>query len=286
MENFIEEVKSTVAHNHNLELVTILSTGDSAPRKAGAQMAVLEDGKIYGTVGGGRLELVAISTALELLKEKMSEEKHYDLNPESSDGTPMACGGDAVLAYRYIDASSISTKELDEVLGVTAPKGKVYVVGGGHVGTELVKVLSYVGFSVVVYDNRPDFAVPERYPDAKEVIIGEYTEFLEKVSITKDDYICIMTQGHSFDAEVEYLALQTPATYIGCIGSRKKTAYNKALLLERGIPEEQYARIHAPIGIELLGDTPEEIAISIAAELIRHRGILDGLDKYHQFTPA
>ena len=149
--------------------------------------------------------------------------------------------------------------------------GTVYIFGGGHVGAALVPVLAYVGFRVTVFDNRPDFAVPEHYPKADSVICGEYQDFSPYLTLRPEDYVAIMTPGHQADREVLLQALRSPAGYIGLIGSRSKLASTKAWLLERGIPEEDWPRVHAPIGIPLGGRTPEEISISIAAEMIRHR---------------
>ena len=149
--------------------------------------------------------------------------------------------------------------------------GTAYIFGGGHVGAALAPVLHYVGFRVAVFDNRPDFATPEHYPDADEVIFGQYQDFSPWITLQPEDYVTIMTPGHQADREVLLQALRSPATYIGCIGSRSKIAGTRAWLAEHGIPDEAWGRVHAPIGIPLGGRTPEEIAVSIAAEMIRHR---------------
>lgn len=158
--------------------------------------------------------------------------------------------------------------------------GFVYIFGGGHVGRELVPVLSHVGFRVCVFDDRESFAKPENYPQAEKVIFGSFLNIKEKFEITGDDYVVIMTPGHLADREVLLQALQTDAAYIGCIGSKKKVAKTNEYLLENGIPEAALSRVHAPIGIEIFGETPAEIAISVAAEMIRHRAILSGADHH------
>ena len=136
--------------------------------------------------------------------------------------------------------------------------GYAYIFGGGHVAQELVPVLSRVGFAPIVFEDRPDFARKELFSEASE-------------TITPDDYIIIMTRGHQADFEVLRQALLTPATYVGVIGSRSKIATTNRRLVEAGIPEAELSRIHAPIGLPILGETPAEIAISITAELILHR---------------
>ena len=149
--------------------------------------------------------------------------------------------------------------------------GKVYLFGGGHVGRALVPVLATVGFPVVVFDNREALAKPENYPAAREVIFGDFGRIYEKVTLTANDYAVIMTPGHRADFEILAQVLQSDASYIGCIGSKSKVAKTRELLLARGYQDADIARIHSPIGLPILAETPEEIAVSIAAEMIEHR---------------
>ena len=157
--------------------------------------------------------------------------------------------------------------------------GRVYIFGGGHVGRALVPVLANVGFRVTVFDNREDFARQENYPAAEQVIFGDYYHIEEKVHITPRDYVVIMTPGHQADREVLLQEMKTPACYVGCIGSRHKIAATNQYLMDNGVEEAELSRIHAPIGITIFAETPEEIAISIAAELIRCRAQLAGTEK-------
>ena len=149
--------------------------------------------------------------------------------------------------------------------------GYVYLFGGGHVAQELVPVLAHVGFAPVVYEDRLDFAKKELFPEASHTIVGSFSNITDHVSITPDDSIVIMTRGHQADFEVLRQALLTRASYVGVIGSRSKIASTNQRLLAAGIPENELKRIHAPIGLPILAETPAEIAISIAAELILHR---------------
>ncbi|MDD3411930.1 MAG: XdhC family protein [Eubacteriales bacterium] len=148
-------------------------------------------------------------------------------------------------------------------------RGRVYIFGGGHVGQALVPVLAKIGFRVTVYDNR-DLSL-ERFPGADELIQGDYTCVSERVRLGADDYAVIMTPGHQADYEVLEQALRSPATYIGCIGSSHKVARTKERLHEAGFSEENISRLHSPIGLSIGAETPDEIAVSIAAELIAHR---------------
>lgn len=149
--------------------------------------------------------------------------------------------------------------------------GRVYIFGGGHVGAALVPVLSAIDFRVTVFDNRPDFATADHYPAADCVILGDYKSIGEQITLTKYDYVIIMTPGHQADYEVLEQALRSEASYIGCIGSQKKIARTNERLREAGLNDTQISRVHAPIGLDILAETPAEIAISVAAELIRHR---------------
>ena len=149
--------------------------------------------------------------------------------------------------------------------------GKAYLFGGGHVGKALVPVLARIGFPVVVFDNREELAKPENYPEASEVIFGDFADIYDQVTITKRDYAVIMTPGHRADFEILSQVLKSEATYIGCIGSKHKVAKTREMLMQQGYTDADIARIHSPIGLSILAETPEEIAISIAAEMIEHR---------------
>lgn len=147
--------------------------------------------------------------------------------------------------------------------------GQVYIFGGGHVGTALVPVLSAVDFRVTVFDDRPDFAVKEHYPQAVRVLYGSFENL--GLTLSADDCAVIMTPGHQADLSVLKQVLRTDAGYIGCIGSKKKIERTNEALRQAGFTDADIARIHSPIGLDILAETPAEIAVSIAAELIRHR---------------
>jgi len=148
----------------------------------------------------------------------------------------------------------------------------VYVFGGGHVAAELVPLLTRVDFSVIVYEDRAEFCNAARFPTAHGTILGSFSEVSSHVSVTDRDFLVIMTRGHQADYEVLRQALRTPARYIGVIGSRKKVAATRERLLTDGFTQSDLSRIHSPIGLPILAETPAEIAVSIAAELIAERG--------------
>lgn len=150
----------------------------------------------------------------------------------------------------------------------------VYVFGGGHVSSELVPLLTRVGFSVTVFEDRAQFCSQARFPTAKQTRIGSFSDISEQIAVTPRDYVVIMTRGHQADYEVLRQALHTKAAYIGMIGSRKKVAATRERLLADGFTNEDLSRIHAPIGLPIEAETPAEIAVSIAAELILTRAQL------------
>lgn len=144
--------------------------------------------------------------------------------------------------------------------------GSVYLFGGGHVGQALVPVLAKIGFRVVVVDNRPELAKQEVFPDAAKVILDDFQHI--SVNLTPNDYVVIMTPGHQADYAILEQVLRCKTRYVGCIGSKHKIARTQQLLREAGISEEAITSVHSPIGLPILAETPAEIAISIAAELI------------------
>lgn len=153
-----------------------------------------------------------------------------------------------------------------------ASAGRVYVFGCGHVAQELVPVLSHIGFRCVAMDDREEFAQPALFPDAEEVLRVDFDHISDAITVTAEDYACVMTRGHASDAIIQAQLLRTPAAYIGVIGSaRKKAGVYQKLREEYGFGDDDFARITSPIGLDIQAETPAEIAISIAAQLIAVR---------------
>lgn len=152
------------------------------------------------------------------------------------------------------------------------PEGTVYLFGGGHVGRALAHLLALTDFRTVVYDQRREAVRREFFPDGAELHWGPFAGALTRLpAITAEDYVVIMTPGHQGDYEILSQALRTPARYIGCIGSRKKVAVTRQRLLADGFGESDIRRVHAPIGLDIGGETPAEVAVSVAAQLIACR---------------
>lgn len=151
------------------------------------------------------------------------------------------------------------------------PRGQVYIFGGGHVAQALVPVLTGVDFRCTVIEDRPQFASPSLFSAAEEVRLLPLDRWLDRIAVTPWDYLCVMTPGHERDMDCLVQALRTPARYIGMMGSRRKVAFMQASLAQRGFAPADIARIHTPIGLPIQAETPAEIAISIAAQLIQVR---------------
>lgn len=157
--------------------------------------------------------------------------------------------------------------------------GTVYVFGGGHVAQELVPVLAHVGFSCVVFDDRPEFTDKSLFPLATGTILGDFTDISKQVDIREQDYVVIVTRGHQFDFEIQKQALRTPAHYIGVMGSRNKLRILSKKLEEEGFTKEDIGRFYGPIGLAIQAETPAEIAVSVAGEMIQVRAKREGRDK-------
>ena len=157
--------------------------------------------------------------------------------------------------------------------------GKVYLFGGGHLAQELVPVLHHLDFCCIVLDDREEYVNPALFPEAEQTKLVDFTKLDEVLSIQKNDYLVIVTRGHWCDADAEAFALRTDASYIGVVGSRRKTKYVRDKLEAQGFTKEQLDSVYAPIGIEIGSETPAEIAISIAAQLIQIRSAKTGKRK-------
>jgi xanthine dehydrogenase accessory factor len=254
VQDFYEEVLKIKREGKKATLATIVRTQGSTPREVGAKMLVHEDGSISGTIGGGRLEAAVIKEALDTMATGEPRTVHHDLTDPEASEVGMICGGTLEIYLEPI---------------LSGPK--VFLFGGGHVSLPVARLSKMVGFRVAVIDDRPEFANQERFPGAEEVIAEEFASALGKLAVNPSSYLVILTRGHSFDQKILEWALETKAGYIGMIGSRKKVQAIFTNLKEKGVPQEKLNAVHSPIGMDIGAQTPEEIAVSIVAEMIRER---------------
>ena len=205
-------------------------------------MLIEDDGNVLGTIGEDDELHVEIKKLVQESLEKGSPEL-YEL--EDSKGNHIK------LFFQPIKSDPV-----------------LYVFGGGHVSTQIVPLAKKVGFKVVVIDDRDEFATPERFPDAHSVKNLPFENIMENIKVDESSYIVIVTRGHAHDRDVLAQALKTKARYIGMIGSKRKRKIIYQSLLDEGFTQDDLKRVHSPIGIDIGAETPEEIAVSIVAELI------------------
>lgn len=269
--------------NIEIEIIKIAYSSGSSPRTSDALMIIYKENneeKNIGTIGGGLLEFKAMKDGFEYLSKKENGYKTYNLNPEELGGIGMICGGSVKVDFLYLNSEEgINTvkKLLDEEF---SKENFVYIFGGGHVSLDLADLLYKIGFKCIVIDDREEFANKDRFPNAYKILVEDYDKIFEKINITKYDYIVILTRGHIYDYIVEKNALKTDAIYIGMIGSKNKikNLHNK-LKSEEGYNDETISRVNAPIGLQIGAETTEEIAVSIAAELILKRAAIENRRK-------
>ena len=199
------------------------------------------------------------------------------LKTDGSAPSLLTGGGEAVLGEAVpgnVTAEGWKPDSRADVFCLPLPIGeRAILFGGGHCAQALAPLLHTVGFRVTVFEEREEYGCRENFPTAERIIVGDYTKIAEHLQITAGDYVVIMTNGHSFDLEVQDQVLRGDFAYVGVIGSRRKTAAVNRQLRERGVPEEAIARVHTPIGTPIKAVTPEEIGISIAGELIYTRAL-------------
>lgn len=249
-------------------LMSILHSQGSAPRHAGAQMVLLEDGGQWGTIGGGKIEAVCLVHAAKLLAEKQSDTQTYNLSDAGENSIGMSCGGKVTVEFRYLPMGNQSVEWVTQMVE-KLPVGRVLIFGAGHVSQALAALLPALELDYIVVDDRPEFAKEELFPAARQVLCCPMQGAVEKLSPKPEDLMVVVTRGHAHDYEVVCQALNSPVEYIGLMGSRRKVALMQKRWLEDGFTTQQLERISTPIGLDIGAETPAEIAISIAAQLIQ-----------------
>jgi xanthine dehydrogenase accessory factor len=232
-------------------LVTIVSTTGSTPQRVGAKMLVFADGRIVGTIGGGCYENDAFWKAREAITHRRPQLVRYELSDDFAQETGLICGG-----------------QMDVYIEPIEPSPELYIVGAGHVGFHLARLAGEVGFQVHVIDDREKFANRERFPMAVEVVADDIPAWLARTTLPAHAYVVIVTRGHTNDLEALRALAPRDLRYLGLIGSRAKVARIYDQLLADHMPADQLRHVHAPIGLDIGAVTPQEIAVSILAELI------------------
>jgi xanthine dehydrogenase accessory factor len=255
-ESIYQLITAALEHGESVALCTITAASGSTPRHAGSKMLVYEDGGFTGTVGGGELENRVRKAALEAINTGQPQKINYSM-VDPARGDPGVCGGQVEVFVEPI-----------------LPKEKIVVIGGGHVGKAVAHLAKWLGYAVAVSDDRTEFCTPEMNPDADEFYPVPMEALPSQLKLNRSTYLILTTRGSNVDVEGMQPLLESKAGYIGVIGSRRRWAATVNGLKEKGINEAVLARVHSPLGLELNAETPEEIAVSIMAEIImlKHGG--------------
>ena len=256
---FIEE-------NVPFVIAEVIDTKGSAPRKRDAVLLMNFEEKTWGTVGGGLLEAETERHCREQLKSKEPLRTYEFILDEAATGEgalAMGCGGDASIRIRYVDPQNPGSFVED-----FKTSSQAYIFGGGHVALALDPVLRHVDFETTVIDDRADYANKERFPESRVIVCDNFDHCFEEIEPDEDSFLIIVTRGHRGDLQVLRQALRKPHAYLGMIGSRHKNQILVDQLLTEGFTQEELDAVYMPIGLDIKSETPEEISISIAAEMI------------------
>jgi xanthine dehydrogenase accessory factor len=235
-------------------LATIVNVRGSIPSFETAKMLVRDDGSFVGTIGGGCVEAEVWQAAREVMEQEKPRTLVFNLNQNPRYDTGLVCGG-----------------TLEIFVEPVLPAPLLYLFGAGHVALNVYRAARMAGFDVVVVDDRESYANRERFPEARDVFAEDMDPVLKRLAPPESSFIVIVTRGHRDDMRVLRWAVDTPARYIGMIGSRRKVIGIYRELENEGLSPDTFERVHAPIGLDIGAITPEEIAIAIVAEMIAVR---------------
>jgi xanthine dehydrogenase accessory factor len=234
-------------------LATIVHTNGSIPSYESSRMLVRDDGSIAGTIGGGCVEAEVWAAAKEVMDAEQPRKMTFNLNHDADYDAGLICGG-----------------TLEVFVEPILPQPTLYIFGAGHVSLAVSRIASEAGFAIAVIDDRESFANPERFPMASEIHTS-YAESFDRIHPNSSSYLLIVTRGHKDDMRVLAWAVNADARYIGMIGSKRKVLSVYKALEKEGLAPEKFERVHAPVGLDIGALAPEEIAVSIVAELIAVR---------------
>lgn len=252
--NIYQALAELEKNNGSAALCTVVKSEGSTPRHVGSKMLVYPDGTFIGTVGGGDMEHRVLDEAWMALGDGQPRTLKYSM-VDPSRGDPGVCGGTVEVFVEPI-----------------LPAPMIVVIGGGHVGKAVVHLAKWLGFRVAVNDDRAEFCTPESVPGADAYYPVPMQELPNQLSVTRQTYFVVTSRGSSVDAVGLPSLFETQAAYIGVIGSKRRWLTTVKALKEKGVAEDKIAKVHSPMGLELNAETPEEIAVSILAEILMLRG--------------
>ena len=262
MENLFEAIVTLKKAGDFAALAIIVRTDGSTPRRVGTKMLILKDGKTIGTMGGGDLEKRVIEGALEAIGWGEPRITSFTLDIEKGK-LDMMCGG-----------------TLDVYIEPILPEAKLVIFGAGHITRSLAPLIKRAGFKVSVVEDSPDLLQKDKFPETEDLVLTDMEQFARDLPSDPRTYIVLLSRGFSRDKAILAQLIQKDFKYIGMIGSMSKIVVMEEDLHKQGIPTEAFTKLQAPIGLDIGGETPEEIAISIAAEIISaKKGKLEALKK-------
>ena len=235
-------------------LATIVEVNGSIPSYESAKILVREDGSLAGTIGGGCVEAEVWNVARDVIATEKPRRLRFNLGQDAAYDNGLICGG-----------------QLEVFVEPVVPEPKAIIFGGGHISKSLSKVAQIAGFGTMIVDNREMFANRERFPEAGEIFAEEYEEVFPKLTVNSSSYVIIVTRGHRDDMRVLRWAIEQPARYIAMIGSRRKVIGVVKELEKEGLDRGLFEKVSAPMGLDIGAITPEEIAVSVVAEMIAVR---------------
>lgn len=316
MNEWLPEIDAWRSAGEEIVTATVVNVQGSAPRPVGARLAVTSDGRMAGSVSGGCVESAVVTSALDVMESGIGRLEHFGISDDMAWDVGLSCGGvidvwiaplqqdsaiDEARARQQMGESVALVTRLDEsgaqqVLdeydweqsGLYEIDGKqayveifptvkqLVIFGAVHTAQPLSRYAQDLGFNIVIIDARTALATKERFPNVERILTVWPDEAYEQIAITKSTWIAILSHDPKFDEPAILGALQSDAAYIGTVGSRKTNADRRERLRQSGISEKQLARLHGPIGLNIGGRSPEEMAISILAEMIAIENGRDG----------
>jgi xanthine dehydrogenase accessory factor len=249
-----EEVVRLRRLGQKCALATIVQVNGSIPSYESAKLLVREDGSMVGTIGGGCVEAEVWNAAREVMQQERARHMNFSLGQDAAYDNGLICGG-----------------QLSVFVEPVVPQPRAFIFGAGHISKSISKVATLAGFATVVVDNRESYANRDRFPEADEIFAEEYEDVFPKLNIRDTSYLIIVTRGHRDDMRVLRWAVETNAKYIAMIGSKRKVIGVIKQLEKEGIQRAAFERIFAPMGLEIGAISPEEIAVSVVAEMIAIR---------------
>jgi xanthine dehydrogenase accessory factor len=258
MRDVLEAALRAEAEGEAAALVTVIGTEGSTPQKAGAKMVVYADGRIVGTIGGGCVEAEMIGRARRAIESRKAQLAAYDLTPDQAGEDGLVCGGRMQVFIEPIEGTPT-----------------LCLFGAGHVAQPLARLARSVGFRVEVADDRVKFANRERFPDAERILVEPVGTAAAQMTLGRHSYAVVVTRGHGGDADALASLVGRGLPFVGLLGSKPKLVHVLAELEDRGVAPEALGEVRCPLGVEIGATTPEEIAISVLAEIVAVRRSVD-----------